>query len=105
MLESVNPATAPSKAQVFLRRLASTVVLWTVILAAMFSGKRLIADGVFCCSSRFLALAGLAEFYGLAEKRGLVCFKWCGLIGGLLLMLGTFLNLTGHSARRVRLRA
>jgi hypothetical protein len=41
MLESVNPATAPSKAQVFLRRLASTVVLWTAILAAMFSGKKI----------------------------------------------------------------
>jgi phosphatidate cytidylyltransferase len=40
-------------------------------------------------------VAGLAEFYGLAEKCGLACFKWCGLIGGALLMAGTFLNLTG----------
>ena len=40
----------------------------------------------------FLATAGLAEFYGLAEKRNLVCFKWCGLLGGVLLMVGTFLH-------------
>jgi phosphatidate cytidylyltransferase len=44
----------------------------------------------------FLALAGLAEFYGLVERRNLVCFKWCGLLGGALLMVGTFLHLTGH---------
>ena len=44
----------------------------------------------------FLATAGLAEFYGLVERRNLVCFKWCGLFGGVLLMVGTFLHLTGH---------
>jgi phosphatidate cytidylyltransferase len=44
----------------------------------------------------FLATAGLAEFYGLVERRNLVCFKWCGLLGGVLLMVGTFLHLTGH---------
>jgi phosphatidate cytidylyltransferase len=43
----------------------------------------------------FLAVMGLAEFYGLVEKRDFVCFKWWGLLGGLLLMCGTFLNLTG----------
>jgi len=90
-------ATPPlSKAQVFLRRLLSTVVLWTVILAAMFSGNRYIADGVFVLLVAFLALSGLVEFYGIAEKRGLASFKISGVIGGLLLMVGTFLNLTGH---------
>jgi phosphatidate cytidylyltransferase len=44
----------------------------------------------------FLSTAGLAEFYELVEKRGLVCFKWCGLLGGMLLMAGTFLQLTGQ---------
>ncbi len=93
------PATATpplSKAQVFLRRLVSTVVLWTVILAAMFSGNRFISDGVFVVLVAFLALTGLVEFYGIAEKRGLASFKISGVIGGLLLMVGTFLNLTGH---------
>jgi phosphatidate cytidylyltransferase len=40
-------------------------------------------------------MAGLVEFYGLAQKRGLACFKWCGLFGGALLMIGTFLQLIG----------
>jgi phosphatidate cytidylyltransferase len=84
-----------SKAQVFLRRLASTLLLWTVILAAMFSGIRVISDGVFVLLVAFLASAGLVEFYGLVEKRGLASFKWCGLAGGVALMVGTFLQVNG----------
>jgi phosphatidate cytidylyltransferase len=62
----------------------------------MFSGNHLISDGVFVLLVAFLALAGLVEFYGLAQKRGLACFKITGVIGGVLLMVGTFLNVTGH---------
>ena len=94
-----DPASAtptPSKAQVFLRRSVSTMILWTLILSALFSGNRFISDGVFILFIALLALAGLVEFYGIAEKRGMVSFKISGVIGGLLLMVGTFLNLTGH---------
>jgi phosphatidate cytidylyltransferase len=93
MSDAAAPAQTPSKADVFFRRLITTVILWTVILAAMFSGSVLISDGVFLLLIFVLALAGLLEFYGLAEKRGLACFKWCGLFGGALLMGGTFLHL------------
>ena len=96
MPDPASTTPSPSKTQVFLRRSVSTVALWAVILAAMFSGKRFIADGVFVLLVAFLALAGLVEFYGLAQKRGLACFKISGVIGGVLLMVGTFLNVTGH---------
>jgi len=96
MSEPITVAAVPSKAQIFLRRLLSTIVLWTVILAAMFSGNLIISDGVFVLLVAFLALTGLVEFYGIAEKRGLASFKISGVIGGLLLMVGTFLNVTGH---------
>jgi len=89
------PAEAPSKAKVFLRRLSSSVVLWTVIIAALFSGSRLISDGVFLCIIALLAVTGLIEFYGLVEKRGLVCFRNWGFLGGILLTLGTFFHLEG----------
>ena len=95
MSDAVAAAPTPSKAKIFLRRLITTVILWTVILTAMFSRNHLVSDGVFLLLMGLLAFAGLAEFYGLAEKRGLVCFKGCGLVGGLLLMVGTFLNLIG----------
>jgi phosphatidate cytidylyltransferase len=96
MSDPVSATPSPSKPQIFLRRLASTVIMWTAILAAMFSGNRYIADGVFVLIVAFLALAGLVEFYGLAQKRGLASFKISGVIGGVLLMVGTFLNVTGH---------
>jgi phosphatidate cytidylyltransferase len=96
MTDPAVAAQTPSKTQVFLRRLITTVILWTVILAGLLSSNALISDGLFLLIIFLLALAGLAEFYGLVEKRGLACFKWCGLLGGALLMVGTFLNLTGH---------
>jgi len=88
-------APAPTKARIFFRRLASTVALWTIILGAMFSGHRFIADGVFVLLIAVLAMAGLVEFYGLAEKRGLACFRISGVVGGVLLMCGTFAHLQG----------
>ncbi len=96
MSAPANTTTSPSKRRVFLHRSVSTMALWTAILAAMFSGNRFISDGVFLLLIAFLALAGLVEFYGLAQKRGLACFKISGVIGGVLLMVGTFLNVTGH---------
>jgi phosphatidate cytidylyltransferase len=96
MSDAVVAPPAPSNAKVFLCRLITSVVLWTVVIAALFSASALVSHGVFILVIVLLAAAGLAEFYGLAGKCGLVCFKGCGLAGGGLLMVGTFLNLTGH---------
>lgn len=84
-----------SKRQVFVRRLFSFVVLWTIILSALFSHNELISDYVFLTIMVLLAGAGLAEFYGIVDKRGLVSFKYCGIFGGVLLMVGTFYHLHG----------
>jgi phosphatidate cytidylyltransferase len=94
-MESAPQSAAPSKARVFLRRSVSFIILWTILLTALFSKHKFISDSVFLVIVVFLALTGLAEFYGIVEKRDLICFKWWGLFGGLLLMVGTFLNLTG----------
>ena len=95
-MPEANAANAPpSKLKVFLRRLFSFVVLWSIIIAALFSGNRFISDYVFLVVMVLLAGAGLAEFYGLVGKRDLVSFKYCGIFGGVLLMVGTFYNLTG----------
>jgi phosphatidate cytidylyltransferase len=96
MSNGVVPSQTPSKAKIFFRRLITTVILWTFIIAALFFSNPIIADGVFVFIIVLLSAAGLMEFYGLAEKRGLACFKWCGLAGGILLVMGTFFNLTGH---------
>lgn len=97
-IQFIMPVTTPappSRLKIFLRRLLSTVVLWTIILVALFCGNNLIWDYVFLLVMVFLAITGLAEFYGIAAKRDLVCFKGWGIFGGALLMVGTFLELTG----------
>ncbi|MCX8090507.1 MAG: phosphatidate cytidylyltransferase [Verrucomicrobiae bacterium] len=89
-------AAPPSKLQIFFRRALSTVVLWGLLLAALFSGREWIANYVFLAFILILAVAGLAEFYALVEKRGLVCFRKWGLAGAVILMVGTFLHATGR---------
>jgi phosphatidate cytidylyltransferase len=92
---STSSPPPPSKAKVFARRLLSTVVLWTVVISAMFSGNRILSDYVFLGLMMLLAAVGLMEFYDLVAKRGLGCFRNWGIAGGVLLMLGTFLHLRG----------
>ena len=89
------PPAAPSKGKVFLRRLTSSVILWTIVLSSLFSGHKLLSDYVFLLIMMVLAGFGLAEFYAMVEKRGLACFKIIGIAGGLALMMGTFLHVTG----------
>src|SRR2546425_11610208 len=93
--ETTSPPAPPPKIKVFFRRLASFVVLWSIVLTAMFSGHKLISDSVFLGIMVLLAGFGLAEFYGLVEKRDLVCFKGWGIFGGLLLIVATFLRVSG----------
>ena len=99
MSEAPAAQAPPSKAKVFVRRLVSTLVLWSIVVGALFSGNKLLADYVFLLIIVFLGVTGLAEFYGLVEKRDLACFKWCGLLGGVLLMGGTFLHCAGKLGR------
>jgi phosphatidate cytidylyltransferase len=95
---SQTPPPAPpasSKLKTFLRRLLSTVILWAVLLGAMFSGNATLSNAVFLIILCTLTTVGLLEFYGLTAKIGLFCFKNIGIIGGLLLIIGTFLHFTG----------
>jgi len=86
----------PSKAKVFARRLLSTVVLWSVVLVAMFSKNKTVADYVFLLFILTLAVTGLIEFYGLVKAEGITCFKCWGVFGGVLLVIGAFMQLTGR---------
>ena len=95
MPDETPSAPPPSKAKVFLRRLLTSIVLWTVVIGALFSGNQLISNGVFLVIMMALAGFGLLEFYGLVEKRGLICFKEWGVFGGLLLIASTFFYLSG----------
>ena len=95
MPDPVAVPPSPGKAQVFLRRAGSTLLLWTVVVGAMFSGNRVLSDGVCGLFITALALIGLLEFYGLAQNCRLTCFKFSGAAAGVLLMVGTFAHFQG----------
>jgi phosphatidate cytidylyltransferase len=97
MSEPTNPpAPPPSKAQVFFRRLASFVVLWTVVLAGLFSRNKWMSDYFFLLILVLLAAAGLVEFYGLVARLDLRCYPQWGVFGGVLLLVATFVDVSGQ---------
>jgi phosphatidate cytidylyltransferase len=93
----------PSKAAIFLRRALSAVVLWTVVLAALFSPYKLLSNYLFLAIMIWLTWAGLAEFYNLANRRGLAFFKGWGIASGILLTTTTFFVLSGSELRAAHL--
>jgi phosphatidate cytidylyltransferase len=93
------PIPPPSKFRIFLRRSASFLVLWTLVLSIMFSGSELLSNYFFLAVMVLLSALGLAEFYGLVGRLGFPCYKALGIAGGALLMLGTFLQGTGVLGR------
>lgn len=74
----------------FFRRLASSLVLWTVVVAALFSPHPVLSGFFFLLVMLVLAGTGLNEFYTMVQKRGLVCFKYIGIVAGVALMAATF---------------
>lgn len=98
---TANPPAAPSKGKIFLRRLASSVALWSIVLLAIFSRNKIVSDYFFLLIMFLLAGAGLIEFYDLAKKIGLPCYKGWGIFGGLLLTTSTFIYLSGATGKAV----
>lgn len=96
-----SPASQPAggaRSTVFLRRLGSSLFLWSVVVVALFAADPAIAGICFVSLLMLMAGLGLSEFYALARLRGLVCFGGWGLFAGLLLILSTFLYLSGLTA-------
>ncbi len=65
------------------------------MIGSLFSGNKLIADYVFLFIMVALAGLGLMEFYGLVQKRDFYCFPKWGVAAGVMLMVFTFLHLSG----------
>jgi phosphatidate cytidylyltransferase len=100
-IPSAAPGPALSRGRIFFRRLFSSVILWTIVLLAIFSKSKLVSDYFFLFVMFLLSGAGLVEFYDMARKIGLPCYKGWGIFGGLLLMTATFLYLSGTIATNV----
>jgi len=96
MSQAISSAPAPlSKGAVFLRRLFSFIILWSVVIGALFSGHKALSDWVFLFIVAALAVCGLLEFYGMVRRLGYACFDKLGILGGLLLIFATFVYISG----------
>jgi phosphatidate cytidylyltransferase len=83
-----------TRKQVFLSRLFSSVLLWSLALWTIFSGYE---PGFFVLISG-LGLLGLWEFYTMLEQAKRPAFKMIGMAGGALIFIGGFyyLSQAGH---------
>ncbi len=74
------------KKLVFLRRLGSSVALWTVALYIILSGHEI----GFMLLIGGLGMLGLWEYYRMLDAKGLPNFKVIGMLCGVLLNAGSF---------------
>lgn len=87
--------TTSSKMQTFWRRLLSSVLLWSMVIGALFTDK-FFSDVIFLVVMLLIAGFGLQEFYELCEKRNLVTFKIWGMIAACGMILSTWCYLSGR---------
>jgi CDP-diglyceride synthetase len=87
--------TTSSKMQTFWRRLLSSVLLWSMVIGALFT-ERLFSDIAFLVVILLIAGFGLQEFYELCEKRNLVTFNIWGMIAACGLMVSSWVYLSGY---------
>jgi phosphatidate cytidylyltransferase len=94
--DNSNNQSIEKKSKVFLKRLVSSIVLWGLVILALFLNNSFLSDYVFLILMMVISGFGLMEYYRIIELRGLRCYKWWGLAGGLLLMVCTFFYLSGR---------
>lgn len=95
--QPVTAAAPVSKGKIFLRRLCSSILLWVVVLGALFSGNKLVSDYVFLAIMVLLVASGMIEFYGIVKGVGVFCFAKAGIFGGVLLIVATFFYISGQA--------
>lgn len=85
-----------SRRVTFFLRLSSTVALWAVILAAVFSGREIAFFAVIAA----MALLSLWEYFRMLDKDGIPNFQLTGLITAAVFLAGSFVYLRDNGATR-----
>jgi len=71
----------------FRRRLASTLLLWVLVLGTILSGY----EQIFFITIAGIGLLGLWEYFEMLDRRGVPNFKLTALITAVVFMAGSFL--------------
>lgn len=85
MLERAE-ANAVTPRSAFILRFISTVALWSIALAIIFSGYEIL----FWLLISVFGMIGLLEFYRMLDHKGLPNFKITGMICGVVMLAGSF---------------
>lgn len=93
--DSAGATVAPTKLQTFGRRLLSTVVLWVLVLGALFSGNQLVADLAVLVVINVISCFALMEFCDLLGRRGIESFRTYAVLMGALFVTLLWLAETG----------
>jgi phosphatidate cytidylyltransferase len=80
----------------FLLRLGSTVTLWALILAAIFSGR----EWAFFSVIALMALASLWEYFRMLDKDGIPNFQLTAILCATVLLAGSFYNASAYGPSR-----
>ncbi|HVE15195.1 MAG TPA: phosphatidate cytidylyltransferase, partial [Chthoniobacterales bacterium] len=70
----------------FFMRLGSTVTLWAIILASIFSGR----EWAFFCVIAFMPLVALWEYFRMLDKDGIPNFQLTAMICATVFFAGSF---------------
>lgn len=81
-----------NKKLTFVRRLISTLVLWAIVILALFAQNKTVALSSFAVIILALTIIGLKEFYSIAEKAGVHCYTQLGITLGVLVVLSFFIG-------------
>lgn len=76
----------------FRRRLASTLVLWVLVLGTILSGY----EQLFFILIAGLGLLGLWEYYEMLDRRGVPNFKLTGVVCAVVFLAGSFLTFRSY---------
>jgi phosphatidate cytidylyltransferase len=86
MTQTTTALNKHPKLATLVRRTASTLGLWVVVLAVILTASK---PG-FLLVMGAIALVALMEFYQIAQARGVRPFKWTGLVCGALLIVASY---------------
>lgn len=83
------------KRTTFVRRLGSTLGLWTLIIASIAVGS----DWGFFLLILFVALVALYEYFHMLKEQGAPVFTLTGMLCAAVYMFSSFLHLRSHDGR------
>lgn len=76
--------SSPTKAQVFRQRLGSTLVLWAVVLIALFASNPTIANTAFLVIISTLGVVGFREYANMVKQAGVDVLFRSAIVAGLV---------------------